>query len=442
MKSKGIKKKLWSLGLTGCLLGTFLCSSNVIAQEPGQGEEIPVSMEISGDDWKVIATSPGVEIVSQSVQNPGQVLVAGENPLDTAQDWLIEQGFEEGRNLYKDKLLYISIGSAVVNAKPDDPTFIDSRYLAFQRAELEAKAKTAIFLGVDITTERGSSEREINPKERAELEKIVNASPTMRKKFTDSGIAQDIYGLFQKAKRLADAKLDQMLDETGVDAAAENTLIQKQQRKREANKNRSERLRNISETSMKAAASAFADVQAMQTYQTFEGSKRGGYQVVVITLWSQNLQRLVDTMSAGGAPYQLPKRQAKQEVSKQLPQDPQKLACLSGVRAYINQRGEHVLLAFGQSGVEVIGGREDKAYELAGKKARIRSMAAVRNFMGEKVAFHNVEELREVLALYADEVAGGEGESDYKSISQFSEMIKAEAKNRRLQVFMVYRHLN
>ena len=80
----------------------------------------------------------------------------------------------------------------------------------------------------------------------------------------------------------------------------------------------------------------------------------------------------------------------------------------------------------------MIGGREDKAYELAGKKARLRSMAAVRNFMGEKVAFQNVEELREVLALYAGEAAEDTGDSDYKSITQFSEMIQAEAAKQKV----------
>jgi hypothetical protein len=72
------------------------------------------------------------------------------------------------------------------------------------------------------------------------------------------------------------------------------------------------------------------------------------------------------------------------------------------------------------------------AYELAGKKARLRAMAAMRSVMGEIVAFQANEELAEVLALYADEYDGGEGEQEYKSISQFHEKIQAVSAKKKL----------
>ena len=128
----------------------------------------------------------------------------------------------------------------------------------------------------------------------------------------------------------------------------------------------------------------------------------------------------------------LPRRQAKKEVAKQLPSDPNKLACLTGVRAYINQNGEHVLLAFGQSGVQVIGGREDKAYELAGKKARLRAMAAIRSFMGERIAFSASEKLAEALGLFVDEYQSKGKAQEYKSISQFQEKIQAVAPSQKI----------
>ena len=429
MKKHGTKKIVKITALLACLGTTLLLGPGITqAQGPDQMEKMAISQQAPTEsEWKVLSTSPGVEVVSQSLQEPGQVLTAEASPLEEAEEWLMNKGFEEGRNLYKNKLLYFAVGSAIINASPNDPSFIDSRYMAFQRAELDAKAKMAISLGVDLTTSRGSSDREINPAERAELEKIVNTSPTLKKNLLDNDIAQDVYGLFKKATHLANAKMDQLISETGGDAAAANEAVKEERRQRQAAKARQQRLRNISETSVKAAASAFADVQGMQIYQTFEGSTEGDYQVVVITLWSQNLQRLVDSMSSGQAPSNLPPKKAKAEITKQLPSDPSQLACLSGVRAYINQHGEHVLLGFGQAGVEVIGGRKGKAYELAGKKAKLRAMAAMRNFMGEKIAFTNSEELREALALYADEAAGGPGTSDYKSLSQFEEMIKAEA---------------
>lgn len=415
-------------GLFSAIIAAYL--GPALAQEPGQQQEGAIAGSLQ--QWHVLATSPGVKVLSESYSDPGKILPSSQNPREVAQDWLMEKEIEEGRNMVGGKLIYISIGSASINARPADPGFIDSRYLAFQRAELEAKAKAAIFLGVDLTTERGTSEREINPQERAELETIVKASPTLQENAERMGVKDSIYSLFQKTHRLAEAKLDQALEKSGVDVAQERKETKRKQATKEAQRDKMKQLRNISETSMKTAACAFAEVQGTQVIQTFEGSYKNNYQVVVISLWSHNMQRLVEAMSQGAAPRTLSRKQAKEDLHRQLPQDPQELACLMGVRAYINQDGETVMLAFGQAGVEVLGGREDKAFELAGKKARLRAMSAMRSFIGEKVAFSGTEELREVLALYATEYQQPEGRAEYRSISQFQETIQAAADKQKI----------
>lgn len=400
------------------------------AQGPDESEKAAVSM--GSNDWKVITTSPGVQIVSEEQKNPGHLLADNQIPVEAAQDWLDEKDLVEGRNLKDGKLLYISIGSASVNAKPDNPDYIDSRYLAYQRAELEAKVKIALFLGVDLTTTRGSSERQINPKERADLERIVTASPTIKKNIDTFGVKDKIYSLFEKASKLADAKLDQAIEDTGADASDVNKKIEQKKEKEKIKRNKMSYLSNISEASIKTAASSFADIQGTQVIQSFEGSYKGNYQVVVITLWSQNLQRMVDSMKNGIAPQGLTRKKAKAEVKKQLSDDSTELACLTGVRAYINQYGEHVLLSFGQSGVTVVGGRKDKAFEVAGEKARLRAMSAIRTFMGEKIAFNATEELREVLALYSNESSSNEGSSEYKSLNQLQERIKTISEKQKI----------
>ena len=432
--------KLSRLGYDWFLLGllsvmAFSLIDPVLShsQQPGQSEKSAYSQEVqSEEEWKVIATSPGVQVLSDVQSNPGKVLVDEDLTDDIALGWLADRHLEEGRNFKKGKLLYISVGTSSVRAKPSDKGFIDSRFLAFQRAELIAKAKVAIFLGTDLTTARGASEREINPEERAALEDIVNTSSTLKENTRLMKVSDTIYDLFEKAKTLAGAKLDQAIKDTGTDTSERLQEIDQEKVSKKAKREKSGRLRNISEASLKAAASAFSEVQGTQVIQTFEGSYKDGYKVVVITLWSQNLQKLVDSMLAGTAPYGLSRNSAKKEVAAQLPKNQKELACMTGVRAFINQDGEHVLLAFGQAGVEVVGGRKDMAYELAGKKARLRAMAAMRSFMGEKVAFQANEELAEVLALYADEYDGGEGEQEYKSISQFHEKIQAVSAKKKL----------
>ncbi len=401
----------------------------VMSQSAVNSEEaVDAQNQPSESDWKVIATSPGVTIVTEELKRPGKVMTEGDLSDETVTEWLWDRNLEEGRNLKKGKLLYVSVGTSSVRAEPSDPKFIDSRFLAFQRAELMAKAKTAIFLGTDLTTARGASEREINPKERAALEEIMNTSPTLQKNTEMMKVSDSIYEILDKAKTLASAKLDKAIENTGVDVSEEQQAAADRKAAGKAKKNKQARLRNISEASMKASAAAFSEVQGTQVIQTFEGSYRGGYQVKVVTLWSQNMQKMVDSMLSGSAPNGMTRKNAKAEVTRQLPEDPNQMAILTGVRSYINQEGENVLLAVGQSGVEITGGRKDIAYERAGKKARLRAMAAMRNFMGEKVAFEANEELAEILALYAAEEDGnGEGEQEYKSVSQFSEKVQAAA---------------
>ncbi|BBO83091.1 hypothetical protein DSCO28_36570 [Desulfosarcina ovata subsp. sediminis] len=413
-----------------CIIGILVMDQQLaMSQTPVDSENAANSqIQPSEPDWKIIATSPGVSIVKEEFKNPGKVMTGGDLSPDIAMDWLSDRNLEEGRNFRKGKLLYVSVGTSAVRAQPSDPKFIDSRFLAFQRAELMAKAKTAIFLGTDLTTSRGTSEREINPEERAALEDIMNTSPTLQNNTKMMKVSESIYEFFEKAKTLASAKLDKAIENTGVDVSE----VAEKKEAANVKKNKQVRLRNISEASMKASAAAFSEVQGTQIIQTFEGSYRGGYRVIVVTLWSQNMQKLVDSMISGNSPNCLTRKNAKAEVTKQLPEDPMQMAILAGVRSYINQDGENVLLAFGQSGVEIIGGREDMAYERAGKKARLRAMAAMRNFMGEKVAFQANEELAEVLALYADEYDGGNGDQDYKSISQFNEKIQAVSAKQRL----------
>lgn len=388
---------------------------------------------ISDGEWKVMLTGPGVKVISEEQFSPMNITDDLQSPEDAAQDWMVNKQWEQGRNYKKGKLIYISVGAASVNAKPDDPGYIDSRFLAYQRAELEAKAKTALFMGVDLTTERGSSEREINPQERAALEEIVNASPTLRKNLDAYNIKDKVYRWFEKGAEIIDQKLDRAIEDSGGDPAKTNKKMKEQKKAKAVKKTRQTNLSNISEASFKAAASSFSDLQGTQVFKTFEGSYRGNYQVVVVTMWSLNLQKIADSMQTGQVPLGLSAKKARAELKKQLQGDASKWSSRVGVHSYINQDGENVILAYGQSGVNVIAGRADKAFELAGKKAKSRAYAAMRSFMSEKVAFTLTEELREVLALYANDLGDSDDDSsEYKAFNQLQETIKSVSEQKSI----------
>lgn len=272
MKLSRLEYDWFLLGLLSVM--AFLLIDPVLShsQQPGQSEKSAYSQEVQSEqEWKVIATSLGVLVLSDVQSNPGKVLVDEDLTDDISLGWLADRHLEEGRNFKKGKLLYISVGTSSVRAKPSDKGFIDSRYLAFQRAELIAKAKVAIFLGTDLTTARGTSEREINPEERAALEDIVNTNSTLKENTRLMQVADTIYDLFEKAKTLDRAKLDQAIRDTGTDTSKRLQEIDREKVSKKAKREKSGRLRNISEASLKAAASAFSEVQGTQVNKPLKG---------------------------------------------------------------------------------------------------------------------------------------------------------------------------
>ena len=112
--------KLSRLGYDWFLLGllsvmAFSLINPVLShsQQPGQSEKSAYSQEVQSEqEWKVIATSPGVQILSEVQSNPGKILVDEDLTDDFALGWLVERDLEEGRNFKKGKLLYISVGSS------------------------------------------------------------------------------------------------------------------------------------------------------------------------------------------------------------------------------------------------------------------------------------------------------------------------------------------
>ena len=420
-KSK-LLKLIGSMGLTLVLIN-FL-SAVVFAQTPGQLEKAAVSEDAT--EWKILVTSPEVKVLQESYSSPGFVLDQSQQPLKAAYNWLASQGLQQGRQIKNDKLLYVSLGSAVIFAKPSEAEYIDSRYLAFQRAELDAKAKIAINLGVDLSTERGSASLRTTPKERQALKDLYSSSKALQNSAEKAGISDRIISIFDKATRLAEAKLDSALEET-------ETKPQKQA-KAEAEaeaKAKEDNLKsiNINDTSIKTSAAAYAEIQGAQVIQTFEGSFHDSYMVVVITLWSQNIQKLVDSMIAGELPVNLENASAKEEILKQLPKDPDKLSCLTGVRVYINEHGERTLLAFGQAGVMDTG---EKAMDFmdAEEAANQRALSALRTFMGESVLKTSTNEIYEALGRYV--YKDGKNRREYNQVNELESKIQAQAANQHI----------
>ena len=93
-----------------------------------------IDKAVNSKKLQLLAASPEIKNLQEAITKPGALIKDVADPHDKAVEWLLSQGLEEGRNLVGDKLYYTSVGSAVINAKPSDPGYINSRFLAFQRA--------------------------------------------------------------------------------------------------------------------------------------------------------------------------------------------------------------------------------------------------------------------------------------------------------------------
>ncbi len=295
---------------------------------------------------------------------------------DMVDDYLNAKGYSEGENSKGDKTFYVAVGYGVIQAPLENRGYIDSRVNAYNKAMLDAKAKMAEYLEVAIRTETEHDYSEGN----------WGGSETT---------GDDELSINAKIKRLIMAKLDKELRTEGLLPDETNA---------EARERAARKRLNTDFYKKVISTAAKAEITGMQVMCAFEGVPAGGKgQIGVVAIWSPKLQAMAQSISRG---TRLPSGVGKKPIKEQIPADKKTLLSTFGVQQKIDEKGDLVLVAFGQAGAV---SDSPQAATTARNKAKMQAMAAIREFAGESVAVatdavnaENVEEFENAAEEYED----------------------------------------
>jgi len=297
----------------------------------------------------------------------------------------------KGKNLgmlNNDGSLYI-ISSAAVVKDSDDPGFIDSRTIAYEKAELNAKMDIARMMNEQLTSSRSSEIME---------DLISGEDPDAKKTATK----------LDKASKIIDKSLDKALSYLGVSNEEIGEMNEKQKKA----------LYQESFSSMQKSLTA-AMIKGCAVVGAAEGETGNGYEMAVVMKYSPELRKLSALFSRGKSSP--PKGKSKNSIEKLKSLTVEQLVTTLGAKVMWNQEGNRIIVGFGQDGYETGGRRESQKMKNAQSRARLNAVTAIKNFVAEDMVVSETQEKAEKLTEYAD------GDENIFSEKKWEQSIKAKS---------------
>jgi hypothetical protein len=301
-----------------------------------------------------------------------------------AEQMLASKGWVEGLNKNaKGGEFYITIGTGDIQAPLDHPNYLDSRANAYDKAMMDAWGKVRKFVGETVQAKANTYYKE-----------ATGEVPSDAKEKT---VTQT------KLEALLNGALDKALTKVGVSPASA-TPEQKE--------------KALTSDTFKKSASSLASgpIVGIQTFASFEGPGGGkGYQIAVVAIWSDKLQKLAESMLYG---TEAPSGAPGKPVKDWIPSDDSQLISSFGVQMVRDENGKPVLLAYGQSRPVSESSRSvDAAYE----KAFLEAKSMLRFFAGAQAKILDDLQKSESTDEYAD------GTKAYNSANIFEQSMDVYA---------------
>ena len=300
-----------------------------------------------------------------------------------AEDLLKSKGWAEGLNKNKTgEDVYVTIASGDIQAPLDHPNYLDSRVNAYDKAMLAAWGQIRKLVGESIKAHASSYYKE------SDGQMAAGTAPTVTNK---------------KIAMLMNATFDKVLKKAGVDPASAT--------QEEKEKALSSEMFTKSVTTL-----ASGPVAGVQSYATFEGPGGGnGYQIVVVAIWSERLQQLAESMVCRTkAPEGTPEKPVKEWIPKEMLQ----LICTFGVQMIQDEKGQPVLLAYGQSHPI---SESSRSMDAAYAKAFLEAKSQLRFFAGAQAQVLDTLFKQESTDEYSDAT------KEYNSANAFSQHVEVYA---------------
>jgi hypothetical protein len=266
---------------------------------------------------------------------------------------------------------FVAVGIAEISAHRSSKNWVISRAAAFDKALNQAKDSVLMSVALEVETEtKQAAEEDTSGIETPQQGKDQSSSPN-----------ETQLSLFQKIKKLASNKLDEMLaKQEGRTAVTPQTHADKPTKDQVEKIMRQEEFKNFVRISSKAMVSG---MQAFQTFEDLESGRNG--EIAVIGIVSDKTMSLAASVGSG-AP--LPKGKPGKPIVDQVPTDDTQDGALQllntyGVKTLYDENGDLVLVSFNQaSPVNDSTGAELSAQRRAGTFA----IGEIRKFLGEQIS--------------------------------------------------------
>lgn len=309
-----------------------------------------------------------------------------------AQGWPTEET-ESGVIHFQDKI--IASAKVSVNVGLGQPGWIDSRVAAFERAELDAKAK--IIRSMVETTE---TKRTL-----AVLENAVWQDGDVNKVKDLNEVEETFDRIGKKTLALAEGSLDAALRKLDPEYTPE-----KYQGKSP------EDLKKIAENQFARQVQGLAMktlIGATSIYSTEGKMGNNEYQVLVGVIWSPKLNRLA--LSLMNDEYNIPAVAPGKPLAEHLPKDELALIGTMGTKIVVDDKGQYAVIAYGQAQPRrAAAGRELAAIQDANQIAANRARSALVNFIQEGLTLRESELSNELSREFSDMTVGTELVRDYQ----------------------------
>lgn len=365
------------------------------------------------------AQSPQVELEQKPIPELPNSISGSETVRSRMEKFIREQGLREIKDSKQDengRMVLIEFANATISAPPSDPSFVNARISAFNKALLAAKGQCVETQKVIVATEalkdtglpqaeRAKADAEQMRREGLAQEGAVKVAQALNTDIKSrANMPQSIQTAALYGEKLLGDKMAEEIRKKGLDPSKP---VDQQVAKTIAE---STNFKNAVST---VAASRCTGLKVLASFEQNPGAGQGS--VGIVTVWTEKLHAVADAIVTNQWDL-IPKGESGKKIADHIPDDLRTLLSMYGVQLVRDEKGDYVLLAYAQAQPRTKNQQSiDSAYEVA----KTRGYGLIRSFMGEAVEVNRKMRDAEVSTVFTDE------STRYQDDSAFSKNVQA-----------------
>ncbi|MEB3151190.1 MAG: hypothetical protein VKL60_19495 [Sphaerospermopsis sp.] len=341
---------------------------------------------------------------------------------DQISKWLKKKNLNHGEGVLPDGRTYVVYtGIATISAPLNDKNWMQSRFNAFTKADLEAKSNCATFQEQKIENElileykepapsRVKSETEKLKREGLVAEGASRIAKAIHNDVSAKSESKTLHTASLYGEKLITNIADSEIRKRGLDP---NKPVDEQEIKEILS---TEKFQQAVNTLAEAECSG---IQTLASFESIPTNKKG--EIGKVTIWTERLQIAASGMMTGNFDL-IPPTEPGLPISEHVNVDLRTLLSTVGTQIVRDERGQYVLLSYAQAAPRT---ESSQSINQAYSKAKTFAESQIRQFMGEQIAFSSNLNAKEESSEFDNDDFSYKNESDYfKKIRSFGEQAK------------------